>query len=435
MDQSPNLLLPYIMAAQAQKHVTHNEAVRALDAIVQLAVLDRHLATPPATPANGDRYIVGASPTGAWSGHAGKIAAYQDGAWAIYPPKEGWIAWVADEDLALAWSGTAWASLAGGGGGGGGGSASFTDVGINATSDQTNRLALASTASLFNHAGAGHQIKVNKNASTDTASLLFQNGFSGRAEMGLPGTDDFSLKVSADGSSFLTALTAAAATGIVSFPQGIAGGGRLKSFQVFETVGSSTWTKPAGIRNVLAYAVGGGGGGGGATGAASNTAVGGGGGAGSVAVALLDVTGTSSETVTVGNGGAGGAAGSGGSTGGASSFGAFLSAGGGTGGTGHTAGTAAAFVLGGAGGTATGGNINLTGAPGLHATRTSGTVAISGNGAASHFGGGGQGRTASAVGLNGTAHGSGASGAATNSATARAGGTGAGGLVWVWEFE
>ena len=57
LDTTPNLGLPYIMAAQSQKHVTHNEALRALDAIVQLSVLDRDLAAPPGSPANGDRYI------------------------------------------------------------------------------------------------------------------------------------------------------------------------------------------------------------------------------------------------------------------------------------------------------------------------------------------------------------------------------------------
>ena len=72
MDATPNLSLPYIMAAQSQKHVTHNEAIRALDAIVQLAVLDRDLTAPPGSPADGARYIVGTSPTGAWSGHAGR---------------------------------------------------------------------------------------------------------------------------------------------------------------------------------------------------------------------------------------------------------------------------------------------------------------------------------------------------------------------------
>ena len=90
---TPNLKLPYIMAAQAQKHVTHNEAIRALDALVQLGVLDRDLATPPAdgTATSCRR------PTGAWSRQAGKVVAWQDGAWAFYAARQGWTARVADE--------------------------------------------------------------------------------------------------------------------------------------------------------------------------------------------------------------------------------------------------------------------------------------------------------------------------------------------------
>ena len=111
MDSSPNLALPYIVAAQAQKHVTHNEAIRALDALVQLMVLDKDLASPPGSPADGNRYIVAASPTGAWAGQTGKVAAWQDGAWAFFTPREGWLAWVADEDKVYAYNGAAWAEL------------------------------------------------------------------------------------------------------------------------------------------------------------------------------------------------------------------------------------------------------------------------------------------------------------------------------------
>ena len=114
MDTTPNLILPYIAAAQAQKHVTHNEALRALDAIVQLAVLDKDLAVPPGSPAAGARYIVAPSPTGAWSGQAGKVAAWQDAAWAFYTPREGWLAWVADEATLYIWSGAAWTAFAAG---------------------------------------------------------------------------------------------------------------------------------------------------------------------------------------------------------------------------------------------------------------------------------------------------------------------------------
>ena len=73
--------------------------------------------------------------------------------------------------------------------------------------------------------GPGHQLKLNKAAAGDTASLLFQTGFSGRAEMGTAGSDDFSVKVSADGSVFATALTVDRQSGIVTLPQGVTSGG------------------------------------------------------------------------------------------------------------------------------------------------------------------------------------------------------------------
>ena len=67
MTDTPNLALPYIDGGEAQPFVTHNDAVRGLDALVQLAVLDRDLAAPPGSPSDGQRWIVAASPTGAKS--------------------------------------------------------------------------------------------------------------------------------------------------------------------------------------------------------------------------------------------------------------------------------------------------------------------------------------------------------------------------------
>src|SRR5690606_21523712 len=161
MADTPNLGLPFIMAAQAQKHVTHNEAIRALDALVHLAVIDRDATTPPSSPAEGDRHIVGAGSTGVWDGHDLDIAAFQDGAWAFFTPRPGWRAWVVGESALRAWNGTDWVGVGSGSGGGGsdGGDGAFDTLGINATADETNRLALSAPASLFNHAGAGHQVK------------------------------------------------------------------------------------------------------------------------------------------------------------------------------------------------------------------------------------------------------------------------------------
>jgi hypothetical protein len=210
MDTTPNLRLPYIAAAQAQKHVTHNEAIRALDAVVQLSVLDRTLMSASGSPADGHRYIVAAGATGTWSGHDQEIAAWQDGAWAFYAPGEGWLAWIANEAALLAFDGSDWIGAAA--------SAALQNVpmvGVNATADTANRLAVASAATLFNHAGAGHQHKIKKNTAADTASLLFQTGLSGRAEIGLTGDDDLHIKVSADGSSWSEAMVIDRTTGRV----------------------------------------------------------------------------------------------------------------------------------------------------------------------------------------------------------------------------
>ncbi|MEL6297985.1 MAG: DUF2793 domain-containing protein [Pseudomonadota bacterium] len=225
MDTTPNLDLPYIAAAQAQKHVTHNEAIRALDAIVQLSVADRDLDAPPISPDDGARFIVGSSPTGEWAGHAGEVAAWQDNAWLFYAPAEGWLAYVTDEAALVAFNGSSWLPVtsggSSGGGGVGGGVASVNPtalVGVNATADAANRLSVSSPAVLLNHEGGDHRLKINKNTAGDTASLLFQSGFSGRAEIGLAGSDALKFKVSADGASWFDAMAVDNATGAVSFP-------------------------------------------------------------------------------------------------------------------------------------------------------------------------------------------------------------------------
>ena len=89
MTDTANLGLPCIEGSQAQKHVTHNDALRILDTLVQLAVADRDLTAPPGAPAEGQRWIVKATGTGAWAGHNNAIAAWQDGAWQFSAPQTG----------------------------------------------------------------------------------------------------------------------------------------------------------------------------------------------------------------------------------------------------------------------------------------------------------------------------------------------------------
>lgn len=205
-DTSPILSMPYIQPSQAQKHVTHNEALRLLDVIVQLVVASSDLNTPPPTAVQGDRYLVAANGQADWAGQDHKIAVFDGFVWAFTAPQQGWQAYVSSDSATLIFDGTLWAEQ---------GLENLQGLGVNAASDATNRFVVSSDAVLLNNAGAGHQVKVNKAATTDTASLLFQTGFSGRAEMGTTGDDDFSIKVSADGSTWAEALRIEAATGRV----------------------------------------------------------------------------------------------------------------------------------------------------------------------------------------------------------------------------
>jgi hypothetical protein len=349
-DTTTHLGLPYLLAAQAQKHVTHNEALRLLDAMVQLSVLDRTRTTPPASPADGNRHLVASGGTGLWAGWDLNIAFWIDGAWIRLVPRTGWLVWVAAEGLLLVWTGSTWeevgeprdvsdavfslvndadptkkatfslagistgttrsytlpntsselAILAGTqtfsgnktfsgtltasgtvtvsaasasigtatttanygmgtgatttgvtktvniGTGGASGSTTVVNIGsatagaggttvVNtptvtfantvtqvgmpqanltaqllglggATADSYNRLSVNTPAVLLNNAGAGIEATVNKAAAGNDAAFAFKTGFSARALIGLLGNDDFSFKVSPDGSAFFEAI-------------------------------------------------------------------------------------------------------------------------------------------------------------------------------------------------------------------------------------
>jgi hypothetical protein len=208
------LNLPYIAPLQAQKQVTYNQAMAALDQLVQPAVISRTTSSPPGSPDEGDTYVVGASATGAWSGKDGKFACWLSGAWSYRTPAEGWLAYVADtSELAVYHSG-AWESFVTNGG------TALAKLGINVAADLTNRLAVASDATLLTHDGDDHRLKVDKAAVGDTASLVFTDNHSGRAEIGLTGSDTLHVKVSPDGSSWIDVLSVAPATGAIALPVG-----------------------------------------------------------------------------------------------------------------------------------------------------------------------------------------------------------------------
>lgn len=225
METTANLLLPYLMPSQAQKHVTHNEALAMLDAIVQLAVLDRDLTSPPGAPDEGDRYIVAAGATGAWDGQDGKVAVRQDGAWVFLSPRAGWLALVADEGEFFHFTGSAWSSVAGT-------IATLQNLallGVGTDAEGTNPFSAKLNKALWAAKPAGEggdgdlRYTMNKEAAGNVLSLLMQSGWSGRAELGLIGDDNLAIKVSPDGSTWTTALSIDKTTGATTTQGGSVG--------------------------------------------------------------------------------------------------------------------------------------------------------------------------------------------------------------------
>jgi len=234
MDRTQFLGLPFLQASQSQKHLTHNEALKRLDTCVQISVASRTAAPmPPASPSEGARYIVPVAAQGAWSEQDGAIATYLDGEWVFAGPAAGWLVWVEDEARLLVHDGSAFGPAHGVR------LENLERLGVNAQPDATNPLAVSGPGSLFTHAGADHRLSLNKAAPGDTASVVFQTGYSGRAEFGLAGDDDWHVKVSADGASWREALTASAASGEVKAPHGLRLGTGGSLLDVYE---DGPWT-------------------------------------------------------------------------------------------------------------------------------------------------------------------------------------------------
>lgn len=150
---------------------------------------------------------------------------------------------------------------------------------------------------------------------------------------------------------------------------------------------SGAYTKPAGLKALQVWAVGGGGGGTtcNGTGAGQSAASGGGGGGAVVMKVYAFAELAASESYTVGAGGGGGNPAS---AGGASTFSGLSAGGGAAGGTIIAAGTTLGYGAGGTGGYPSGGTLNIAGGwggTGIRAAHGSAVSAIEGCGGSSFF--------------------------------------------------
>lgn len=209
-DNSPRLDLPFLAPAQAQKHVTINEALRRLDSLVMLTVESRSVTAEPASPQAGQGWLLPGTRTGpVWQTlRSGDFVVFEDGAWRAFAPQAGFTVFIRDESLLVVFDGSAWRTLSG--------PTldlqNLTRLGIGTGADAANPFSAKLNSALWTNrmraeGGTGDlRYVLNKEAPENVLSLLLQTGFSGRAEIGLVGDDDLTLRSSADGTNFREAL-------------------------------------------------------------------------------------------------------------------------------------------------------------------------------------------------------------------------------------
>src|SRR3546814_10699814 len=99
MTKSARLFPPLLAPGQAQKEITHNEALAQLDIITQAVVQAVGVDVPPASPAPGECWIIGPSPEGSWSGMAQHLAGWTENGWRYVQPFIGLGVWTVDEGM------------------------------------------------------------------------------------------------------------------------------------------------------------------------------------------------------------------------------------------------------------------------------------------------------------------------------------------------
>jgi hypothetical protein len=190
--ETSRLGLPFLAERQAQKHATHNEALARLDAGLYLSVSDMAASAVPDPLLPGAAVILSEAPDPEWTDWAGRVVAGDAAGPVSFKPCAGLTVWDASSLVLRVYDGAQWLSPV----------ASLELLGVNSPASDGQRFAVASNTSLFTHEENDHRLQINRKTEADTASLIFQTGYAGRAELGLTGTSGLSVKTSTDGASW-----------------------------------------------------------------------------------------------------------------------------------------------------------------------------------------------------------------------------------------
>jgi hypothetical protein len=113
MTQTQRWALPLLAAGQAQKEITHNEALLAIDRWLHAAVVSRSVMAPPEAAQPGDCYIVGSEAAAEWQGRQAALAMFDGFGWTLSTPRNGCLAWVGDERLLVVFDDGRWHAIGG----------------------------------------------------------------------------------------------------------------------------------------------------------------------------------------------------------------------------------------------------------------------------------------------------------------------------------
>lgn len=102
------LEMPLLQPAQAQKHVTVNEALMRLDGMVNLVLQSVSARVPPLAVIDGQCWGVPSGAGGAWAGQGGRIAIGSNGGWVFVTPSVGMRGFVADHGAQAIHDGADW---------------------------------------------------------------------------------------------------------------------------------------------------------------------------------------------------------------------------------------------------------------------------------------------------------------------------------------
>lgn len=239
-DTTNRLSLPTILPAQAQKHVTHNEALQILDAIVQLVVVSDDQSAPPFGALDDEVYIVAPGATGDWAGQSGALAILQGGAWMFLVPRTGWRAMVLSRNVMVSFDGTGWTAMTASELG------NVQSIGLGQAIDPAVPFAATLNAASWSAVTVGDggngdlNMVLNREGSGDDLGFTFQTGFTSKAVLGQFGTDEIRLSVSDDGITFRDGWSVDLASGRVAQPNLP----RFKAHMNFDQlVLAETWAK------------------------------------------------------------------------------------------------------------------------------------------------------------------------------------------------